>query len=169
MPEPTPATDFLQVLRDHKGIIYQVAHAYCQDTEDRKDLVQDITLQLWRSFGSYTGAYQYSTWIYRIALNVAISRYRSERRRHKLKKELSRDIILAAEPLEPIPGHDPIAMLHEMISGLKPLDKALVLLYLDGKKYQEIADIMGISQTNVSTRMSRLKILLREKLPQSKF
>ena len=72
---------FLSVIETHKGIIYKVANSYCKDTENKKDLVQEIVLQLWKSFDSYNNQFKHSTWIYRIALNVAISYYRKEERR----------------------------------------------------------------------------------------
>ena len=88
--EVTDQTEkFLAVLQSHKGIIYKVARSYCADSDDREDLVQDIVFQLWKSFDSYSDEYKYSTWIYRIALNVAISNYRKESRQKSLLRPLS--------------------------------------------------------------------------------
>lgn len=162
---PNPKIErFLSVLQANKGIIYQIANAYCPQAQDRQDLVQDIVLQLWKAFVTYSNQYQYSTWIYRIALNVAISHYRKEKRRQPLNQPFS-DIIFSLMAMPP--GDDPpdqLEFLHQFISQLKPFDKALMLLYLDGKTHQEMAHIMSLSLTNVATKLSRLKVGLRHQL-----
>ncbi|WP_143310031.1 RNA polymerase sigma factor [Chitinophaga vietnamensis] len=158
------ATDhFLAILQAHKGIIYKVANAYCHDPEDRKDLVQEISVQLWRSFSSYNDAYQYSTWIYRIALNVAISFYRKERRRKEIASPLSEGILSLSDKEAPPENAEQLRLLQRFITELKELDKALLLLYLEEKSQKEIAEITGISVTNVSTRIARIKKLLQQK------
>jgi RNA polymerase sigma factor (sigma-70 family) len=156
-----PDNLFLQVLESHKGIIYKVANSYCSDAEDRKDLVQEIILQLWRSFGNYHTQFKYSTWIYRIALNVAISFYRKESRRSEIAHPLPVGILY----METENGYDEgqLAALQHFISGLKQLDKALMLLYLEEKSQREISEILGITETNVSTRISRIKKILQQK------
>ncbi|MCC5612750.1 sigma-70 family RNA polymerase sigma factor [Nostoc sp. CHAB 5834] len=159
----SPQTErFLIVLQNHKGIIYQIARTYCPDAEDRQDLVQDIVLQLWKAFDTYSNHYQYSTWIYRIALNVAISRYRKHKRHKSLNQPLSDSILTLVEAPSTQDQPDNLDLLHTFIAQLKPLDKALVLLYLDEKTHLEIAHIMGLSQTNVATKISRLKTSLRQ-------
>ncbi|MND37875.1 RNA polymerase sigma factor [Solitalea canadensis] len=84
---------FLSIIQANKGIIYKVANTYCKDMEDRKDLVQEISIQLWKSFDNYSSQYKYSTWMYRIALNVAISFYRKENRRRDASNPLSEGIL----------------------------------------------------------------------------
>ena len=154
---------FLSVLQKHKGILYKVANAYCRDEEDKKDLIQEITIQLWRSFEKYDSQYKYSTWIYTIALNVSISFYRKDHRRKQISSPLSNDLLHLAE----IPFNNEtdtqIELLQKFISELKELDKALMLLYLEEKGYKEISRILGISETNVATKMARIKALLRQK------
>ncbi|GAB4021742.1 sigma-70 family RNA polymerase sigma factor [Spirosoma migulaei] len=157
------AERFLVVLQTHKGIIYKVAHSYCADAEDRKDLVQDIIVQLWKSFNTYSDQYKYSTWIYRIALNVAISVYRKETRRKPLSQPLSDSILTLVELPVANEGEENLGLLQQFITELKELDKALLLLYLDEKSHREIAEIMGMSETNVSTRIGRIKTVLRQK------
>lgn len=88
---------FLSLIEMHKGIIYKVANAYCRDVEDRKDLVQEIVIQLWRSFDKYDAQYKWSTWMYRIALNVAISFLRKEKRRKDAALSLTANIIEVPE------------------------------------------------------------------------
>lgn len=153
---------FLSVIEANKGIIYKVAHSYCNHAEDRQDLVQEIILQLWRSFGNYNNEYRYSTWIYRIALNTAISFYRRESRRKQVSGPLPDSIISLAD--NPFSGRqEDLGLLQQFISSLKDLDKALMLLYLEEKSYKEIAEITGISESNAGTRIARIKQLLKQK------
>lgn len=158
---------FLSVVEAHKGIIYKVANAYCGDPENRKDLVQEIVLQLWRSFERYDERFRHSTWIYRIALNVAISFYRKESKRKALSNPVPEFITDNAEPVVTDPAEEEgIRFLHQFISELKELDKALMLLYLEGKSYREIAEIMGITETNTATRIGRIKVILKQRFSQ---
>lgn len=154
---------FLEVIEAHKGILYKIANSYCKDPEDRKDLVQEIVVQLWKSFGRYSDQYKYSTWIYRIALNVAISFYRKENRRRDTARLLSDDILSITEMDTNDEWEENIGFLQQFIAELKELDRALMLLYLEEKSYREIADIMGISETNTATKISRIKTQLKQK------
>ena len=152
---------FQNLLEEHKKILYKVCHSYCRNPGDRDDLAQEILVQLWRSFRAFDERLRFSTWMYRIALNVAISFYRREsvRTRHVLPG--SEHLLEAVD--ETGDRSEEVEMLYQWIEELDPLNKALVILYLDGNNYQEIADIMGISQTNVATKISRLKQTMREK------
>lgn len=157
------STHFLAVVNTNKGIVYKVARLYCNDSEAIKDLVQEILIQLWRSFDNYDDQYKQSTWIYRIALNVAISFYRKETRRKEISNPLSPDILSLEDTNLGPETETKISELHQFISELKELDKALMLLYLDQKSYKEISEIMGITETNVATKIGRIKILLKQK------
>ncbi len=149
---------FLEVIQQHKGIIYKIVHAYCPNPSDRKDLAQEITYQLWRSFDSYNDQYRYSTWIYRIALNVAISAYRQEYRRRVIDVPYAEELLeLPAVPAGEELESERVALLYGFIAQVPELDRALLLLHLDGHSYQEIADIMALTTTNVATKLSRIK------------
>jgi len=154
---------FLSVIQTNKGIVYKVANSYCINPEDRKDLIQEIIVQLWKSFDRYNAQYKHSTWIYRIALNVAISFYRKNNRRKKVSGPFSESIINITETGISGEIEENIGFLHQFISELKELDKALILLYLEEKSYKEIAEIMGISETNVATKIGRIKIVLQQR------
>ena len=156
--------DFLLVIENHKGILYKVAHSYAKNDQDHPDLVQEIILQLWRSFNKYDRQHKYSTWIYQIALNVAISYYRKEKRRGRLLNQY-REALFHCQNL-PIPTENAgnIRLLQKSIAALKDMDKALMLLYLEEKSHQEIATILGISPTNVSTKIDRIKKKLKQEL-----
>jgi RNA polymerase sigma factor (sigma-70 family) len=151
---------FQTLIDEHKKILYKVCNSYCRNREDRKDLGQEIVIQLWRSFNTFDERCRFSTWMYRVALNVAISFYRREstRTRHVISDE--QHLLDAADETQSRP--DDIRLLYEFIEGLDPLTKALVLLYLDGNNYEEIASALGISETNVATRINRLKTSMHE-------
>jgi RNA polymerase sigma-70 factor (ECF subfamily) len=153
---------FISVINDNRNLIYKICYSYCCNVENRKDLEQEILIQLWKSFKKFDGRVKISTWIYRIALNTAISFYRNDRIRNGTKVPIDASIISLSNP-----EYDPeldqnISTLYHFIEKLDGLDKALILLYLDDNKYKDIADILGISETNVATKISRIKKSLKE-------
>ena len=159
---------FLDVIQQNKGIIYKVVHSYSKNLEDRQDLVQEIIIQLWKSFGNYDSNFKYSTWMYRIALNVAISFYRKERSREKLSQPFTEGIFHFPDELISNEKEANLNVLQQFIQELKDLDKALILLYLEERSHKEIAQIMGISETNVATKIGRIKNILKQKFEQIK-
>lgn len=157
---------FLSVIEVNKGIIYKVANTYCKDPEDRKDVVQEIILQLWNSFERYNEKFKPSTWMYRIALNVAISFYRKENTRKKISNPFSEGIFNLMDLQENKQIEEGALFLHKFIDELKELDKALMLLYLDEKSHKEIAEIIGITESNVATKIGRIKMILKQRFSQ---
>jgi RNA polymerase sigma-70 factor, ECF subfamily len=153
-------TSFARRLDEHRGILFNIAAAYCRRREDRDDLVQTMALEAWRAFARFDERRSFSTWLYRIALNVAISFYRRERR-HAEHLQFVDDAALDHIPVPFDGGADRTALLHALIDRLSELDRAIVVLYLDGEPHAEIADILGISQTNVATKIGRIKDRLR--------
>ena len=156
---------FIKTIDEHKKIIYKIVNSYCQNKEDRKDLEQEIIIQLWNSFDKYDSNYKYSTWMYRIALNVAISFYRKEKKwsmKNDFYKEESIFKIEEDYSEEQTELDYHLKLLQEFINNLKELDKALMLLYLEEKSYEEIAEILGVSKTNVATKISRIKLKLKK-------
>ncbi len=151
---------FQNLVEDHKKILYKVCHSYCRNPVDRDDLAQEIIVQLWRSFGGFDERVRFSTWMYKIALNVAISFYRRESVRTRHVVPGSEHMLEAID--ESGNRSEEIEVLYQWIEELDPFSKALVILYLDGNNYQEIADVLGISVTNVATKISRLKQTLRQ-------
>ncbi|WP_457098041.1 RNA polymerase sigma factor [Lysobacter sp. P5_B9] len=154
--------EFGELLDRHRGIVFKVAYSYCHHPDDRADLAQEIATQLWRAFPGYDASRaSFSTWMYRIALNVAISQLRSNRHRQQQSVPLD-------ESLHDIPGdggdHESdqhLRLLHRFIVRQDPLNRALLLLYLEDRSHREIADILGISEGNVATKISRLKQRIR--------
>jgi len=165
MPSPKEDNAFLSVIEQHKGIIYKVANSYCRNTEDRKDLIQEIIFQLWRSFERYNDQYKMSTWLYRVALNVAISFYRKDSKRTDQPSESIVDIIQVKEDTEET--EQQLLLLQRFISELPELDRAIMILYLEEKSYKEIAEILGLTETNVATKINRIKLKLKSKFSTS--
>jgi len=155
--------DFEQTIEKNKGIIYKVANSYCKDSDDRKDLVQEIIIQLWRSFKRFDHSSKLSTWIYRVALNVAISFYRRDSKRKMVSTELTESLIAIIPENEAGDAENQINQLQQFIGGLKDMDRALMILYLEDKSQKEMGEIMGITETNVSTKVARIKEKLRLK------
>jgi RNA polymerase sigma factor (sigma-70 family) len=159
---PALQDEFQKLIEEHKKILYKVCNSYCRNRDARDDLAQEIIVQLWRSFERFDKRYRFSTWMYRIALNVAISFYRSESARTRLVISDEEQLVQAVDAPESEP--EEIAMLYRFIDGLDPLNKALALLYLDGNTYTEIASVLGISETNAATKINRLKNKMRHEM-----
>ncbi|MEM8886374.1 MAG: sigma-70 family RNA polymerase sigma factor [Bacteroidota bacterium] len=148
---------FIEIIKQHRSLIYKVCHSYCSDPTDRKDLEQEILLQLWKSMERFDGRVKLSTWMYKVALNTAIMFYRTHSR-HKRKWSLADESVLSIPTEEKDEVYEEqVSLLYGWINQLSNPDKALILLYLDGIKQKEIAEILGITETNVSSKISRIK------------
>jgi RNA polymerase sigma factor (sigma-70 family) len=157
---------FLSIIEVNKGIIYKIANSFCRDADDRKDLAQEIILRLWKSFDTYNEQYKHSTWVYRVALNVAISFYRKEKSRSKINVPFTDDIFIIADFENTRTTEQRSFFLNSFLAELKELDRALMLLYLEEKSHKEIAQIIGISETNVATKIGRIKTVLKQRFSQ---
>jgi RNA polymerase sigma-70 factor (ECF subfamily) len=162
MASPARHDEFTAHLEAHKAILLKVANAYSRDREDRLDLVQKMTAQLWRSFDRFDGRARFSTWMYRVALNVAISAQRRARTQRRHVLPATGDFVEVIDDRGSGADDAALAQLRVLIDGLGDFDKALMLLYLDGHDHATIAEILGISATNVGTKISRLKAKLRD-------
>lgn len=154
------ASEFTDLFQRHAGLICKVAYAYCRASSDREDVVQEIAVQLWRARERYDARLRETTWVYRIALNVAISFHRRERRHHERRLTSAEPLIALAARAELEPSED-VQRLLDCVDGLDELSKALVLLYLDGNDHGSIAEVLGISVSNVGTKLERIKKKLR--------
>jgi RNA polymerase sigma-70 factor (ECF subfamily) len=159
---------FEGLLREHQRIVFKVAGAYARSQPDRDDLAQEIAAQLWRSFGRFDERRaKFSTWMDRVALNVAISHARAAERSGAKHFESLDEAHLATiagaggRQDESMEWDERIAALHAFIARLDPLNRALVLLYLEDRSYAEIAEVLGISETNVATKINRIKHRMR--------
>lgn len=158
---------FLSMIETNKGIIYKIANSFCRDIDDRKDLAQEIILKLWKSFETFNEQAKHSTWIYRVSLNVAISFYRKEKSRSKINVPFSETILTIAGFENHASAEQKAFFLNRFLSELKELDRALLLLYLEEKSHKEIAQIIGITETNVATKIGRIKKILKQKFSQT--
>lgn len=152
--------EFIRIINENNAIISKICFGYTNNYEDRRDLKQDIIIQLWKAYPSFNHQSQISTWIYRIALNTAISNFRRTKRTIQ-ESALSQSNYQIPDTNENKELNDNIAILYQLIHKLNDLDKAIMLLYLDDRSYKEIAEIVGISETNVATKINRIKSKLR--------
>jgi RNA polymerase sigma factor (sigma-70 family) len=157
-----PQERFLGELEAHKKILYKVARIYCANPEDRQDLMQETAIQLWRSYGRFDGRSAFSTWMYRVALNVAISWVRSrkyDRRTVSLDEPLVDAAAIEEAAANEASPHLRV-FLGQVLQGLGELDRALILLYLEGHDHASMASILGLSATNVATKINRIRTRL---------
>lgn len=146
---------FIEYLEGYKKLIAKVARIYCKDSEERKDLIQEIIIQLWKSFPKYDKTYSISTWTYRIAINVSISYLRkATSRKNNHNDYLQQNELMQTEDRV---TDEKLEQLYRFIELLKPIDKAIIILYMEGCSNKEISEVMGITVTNVSTRKLRVK------------
>ena len=154
---------FLSFLEANQGIVFKVAHTYSSNPEDKKDLVQEIILQLWYSFKKYDPNLKASTWVFRIALNVAIAYARKDKNRKRILGSRTPDFVeYKAESDGLAERKERENWLYGIISKLNPIERAIMVLYLEENSYEEIAEILGFTKTKVATRINRIKQKLKE-------
>lgn len=150
-----PTKQAEELLIQHEKLILKVAFTYAQTPEDRQDLVQEIKLQVWRSHPSLNPELSPTTWMYRVALNTAISWRRKALRWQPIDADLS-------QIPQPAPATDNAAILDQLIAQLDPMSRALLLLHLDDLNHNQIGEVLGISSANVATKLMRIRQRLRD-------
>jgi RNA polymerase sigma-70 factor, ECF subfamily len=146
-------------MESHKSILFKVVRAYAFEHADRQDLFQEVAIQLWRSVEGFRGESSVPTWLYRVALNTAIAWNRKEDRHRRGKQPL--DVVEGLLTASPSNGHDPrVEWLYQQIAQFKDVDRSVALLMLDGFSYKEIASVVGITESNVGVKISRIKSAL---------
>ncbi len=153
--------DFVQLIRDNNGLILKVCNLYAAAVPDRQDLYQEIVVQLWRAIPKFRNESKLTTWMYRVALNTAISDYRKQQRTITTT-ELGFFTKEIADQDEYPDKEERLKSLYAAISNLSEIEKAIVMLYLDDKPYEEMEDILGINQNNLRVKMNRIKEKLRQ-------
>lgn len=151
---------FLKIIEENQAIINKICFGYTNNSADRADLKQEILIQLWKAYPKFNHNSQLSTWIYKIALNTAISNFRKTKRKIT-ESELTSANHQILEDDSSIKADENITKLYQLIYQLKDLEKAIIMLLLDDYSYKEIAEIIGISETNVGTKINRIKSKLK--------
>ncbi len=154
-----PEKEFIHLLNQHQKIVYKVCNLYMDLHSDREDLFQEITLQAWKAYGNFRGDAKFSTWLYRVALNTAITFFRKDKKKPDI---YSTDTMpeKVEENIDPV--EEQVKAMYAAIGELSKIDKALVMLYLEDYSYQEIGEMMGITANNVAVKMNRIKLKLKE-------
>ena len=150
---------FREWFERHQGLIYKISRAYASTSEDMQDLLQEIMLQLWHSIPSFREQAKESTWIYRVALNTAMGWSRTERKHSRTRRRV---LLMAVPSTPPDPGEDlekeeRLAKVYEVVRSLSPADASVVLLFLDGLSYEDMAEVLGITVSNVGVKLHRAK------------
>lgn len=153
--------EFLQIIKKNQGIIHKVCNIYCDDQDDRDDLFQEIVAQLWKSFPTFREESKFTTWMYRVALNTAITTFKKTKRRPDQNRLTYENFQVRDENYD-TETEEEIKNLHRAVAQLTGVEKSIVLLFLENKKYEEIADITGITQNYVRVKMNRIKKKLKK-------
>jgi RNA polymerase sigma-70 factor (ECF subfamily) len=152
---------FLRLISEHEGLIHKICHVYAADALAKQDLFQEIFIQLWKSFENFRNESKISTWMYRVALNTALT----EKRRNKTKVSISFLGSLKddkAQESNMDADEENLNLLFSAISKLTEVEKAVVMLYLDDKSYEDMEDVLGINQGTLRVKMNRIKEKLRQ-------
>ena len=152
--------EFIKIISDNQGIIHKVCSIYCDSEEDRRDLFQEILMQLWKSFPSFRNESKFTTWMYRVSLNTAITSFKKEKRKPDQTGIAYENIQLEHVDYD-IETEEQIKLLHKAVARLTGIEKSIILLFLENKKYEEIAEITGITQNYVRVKMNRIKKKLK--------
>jgi RNA polymerase sigma-70 factor (ECF subfamily) len=162
---PKHESEFVALLEEHQNIVHRICRIYTQSEAEHKDLFQEISIQLWRSFDRFEGKSKFSTWMYRVGLNTAITLYRKNKKRidtYEINEEING---IELDDYDPVIDEQ-LNWLYEEIEKFSEIDKALVLLYLENKRYNEIAETLGISTVNARVKMNRIKQRLKKMIKQ---
>jgi RNA polymerase sigma factor (sigma-70 family) len=156
---------FLQIVKQNEGLIFKVAMLYTYNPQDREDLYQEIVFQLWKSFDSFSEKSKLSTWMYRVAMNTAIYNLKSTKKQvNTVPLEL---VTMGYADISDKPEEERLKLLYEHIQLLNLLEKGIILLFLEGKSHQEIAEIIGITTSNVGTKILRIKEKLKSTITKA--
>ncbi|WP_294299967.1 RNA polymerase sigma factor [uncultured Chryseobacterium sp.] len=153
--------EFLRKIEEHKGIIFKISKMYMDNKDDRDDLFQEITYQLWKAYPKFRGESKFSTWLYRIALNTAIIFLKNEKKRSIFGKEDFSEYKMVQDDIDH-EKEEKLSAMYKAINQLNVIDKAFIFYYLENFSGKEIAEQMGISEGNVRVKMNRAKNKLKD-------
>ncbi|MFY7898870.1 MAG: RNA polymerase sigma factor [Chitinophagaceae bacterium] len=151
--------EFIHLINQHQNIVHKVCSVYMDFMQDREDLFQEITLQAWKSFHSFKGESKFSTWLYRVALNTAITFFKKDKKKNDFfqSSEFPEIIDQSTTDIEL-----QVKAMYAAIGELSKIDKALVMLYLEDYDYNAIGEMLGLTANNVAVKMNRIKVKLKE-------
>ncbi len=152
---------FVMLLEENQNIVHKVCRLYTNNQDQHNDLFQEITIQLWRAFPKFRGDSKFSTWMYRVALNTAITLYRKSKRTVKTQDYDSVMFRISSEEYDDTIEQQ-LKLMYAAVKDLNDIEKALVFLYLEDKSYREISETMGISEVNARVKMNRVKGKLKK-------
>ncbi|MDT0556595.1 RNA polymerase sigma factor [Patiriisocius hiemis] len=152
---------FVTQLEENQNIVHKICRLYTNNSDAHNDLFQEITIQLWKAFPKFRGDAKFSTWMYRVALNTAITLYRKSKRRVKTHDYEGVSFKISAEEYDDT-IEEQLKLMYSAVKTLNDIDKALVFLYLEDKNYKEISETLGISEVNARVKMNRIKGKLRK-------
>lgn len=155
---------FLARLKQHQGIIIRVSRLYCDNLEDRRDLVQEIIFHLWKSYGSFRGESNFSTWMYRIALNVSLTYLKNQKRKASVLTDKYFNVIGVHDDQNK--NDDQTQAFYRAVHTLNPVEKALIFCYLEGLNFRQIGNQLGISEGNARVRLLRVKEKIKSIIKQ---
>ena len=153
--------EFSNLINEHQGLIIKVSRLYTNTLEDEEDLFQEIVLQLWRSYDTFKGDSKISTWMYRVALNTAITLFRKKTKSPKTDEIQDFHVKTFIENFEN-EKQQQVTLLYKVIKMLPNVERAIVTMYLDDLPYRDIAENLGITEVNARVKMNRLKKTLKE-------
>jgi RNA polymerase sigma-70 factor (ECF subfamily) len=154
---------FVTQLEANQNIVHKICRLYTTDSDTHNDLFQEITIQLWRAYPKFRGDSKFSTWMYRVALNTAITLYRKGKRKVKTQDFDGVSFKIASQDYDDT-VEEQLKLMYNAVKTLNDIDKALVFLYLEDKSYKEIATTLGITEVNARVKMNRIKEKLRKVL-----
>ncbi|MDD6774547.1 MAG: sigma-70 family RNA polymerase sigma factor [Alloprevotella sp.] len=149
--------EFTQLVQEQKSTIYTVCYMFARDKDEAADLFQDVLINLWKGIGKFRNDSEISTWVYRVSLNTCISADRKKRKMPTTRLDMNIDLFDDDDT-----DSRQIQVLRQRIQRLQPLDRAIVLLWLESLSYQEIADIVGLTPKNISVRLTRIRLQLKQ-------
>lgn len=153
--------EFIQLIQNHQGILHKVCSTYIENREERKDLYQEIIIQLWKSYPKFRGESKISTWMYRVAFNTVVSHLRKQKRQ-PLKSSIDVGILQIADSQLDYEQEEKLKILRAAMSQLNTMEKALLMLYLEDQPYKDIALTLGISPGNARVKITRIKEKLKK-------
>lgn len=153
--------EFLEQIEKHKGVIFKISKMYMDNFDDQKDLFQEITFQVWKAYPTFEGKSQFSTWVYRVALNTAIIFLKSEKKRSFIQNDEVENFKIVVDDYDD-DQEKKLAKMYKAIQQLNEIDKALIFYYLQDYSGKEIAENMGITEVNARVKLNRAKEKLKQ-------